>query len=207
MKIEAIEATRSPQGKVRLRFDNEETMLVLPSVIADLGLYVGIEIPEAALKSIQETASAASAKERAVHIISASPVTKRELYHRLIQKGESEEHAQMAVQWLEELNLLDDRLVAEGIVRSGAAKGYGAARIRQMLYEKRVPKNLWDEALESLPPQDDAIDAFLQKRFKGKTPDRAECKRATDALIRRGHSWSEIKLALARYAPDEEFEE
>ena len=206
MKIEAIESTCSPQGKLRLRFDNGETMLVFPAVIADLGLYAGIEVPEAALASIRETASQASAKERAVRIVSAAPVTKRELYHRLVQKGESEENAEMAVQWLEELRLLDDKSVAEGIVRSGAARGYGAARIRQMLYEKRVPKHLWDEALAKMPAQDDAIDAFLAKRFKGKTPDRAECKRATDALIRRGHSWSEIKLALSRYAPDEEFE-
>lgn len=207
MKIEAIETTRSPQGKLRLRFEDGETMLVMPAVIAELGLYVGIEIPDAAMQSLKDSNAEASAKERAVRIVSASPVTKRELYHRLVQKGESEEHAQMAVAWLDELRLLDDRAVAEGIVRSGFAKGYGEARIRQMLYEKRVPKSLWDAVLEQLPPQDDAIDAFLQKRFKGKTPDRAECKRATDALLRRGHGWSDIKRALERYAPDEAFEE
>ena len=48
---------------------------------------------------------------------------------------------------------------------------------------------------------------FLQKRFRGRTPDRAECKRAIDALLRRGHSWSDIRRALERYAPEEEFEE
>ncbi len=207
MKIEAIEPTRSPQGKLRLRFEDGEAMLVLPAVIAEMGLYVGIEIPDAAIQSLKDSNAEASAKERAVRIVSASPVTKRELYHRLLQKGESEEHAQMAVAWLDELKLLDDRAVADGIVRSGLAKGYGEARIRQMLYEKRVPKGLWDAALEQLPPLDDAIDAFLRKRFKGKTPDRAECKRATDALLRRGHRWSDIKSALARYAPDEEFED
>jgi len=206
MKIEAIEPTRSPQGKLRLRFADGQTMMVLPSVIAELGLYEGMEIPDAAMQSVQETAQAASAKERAVRIVSASAVTKRELYHRLVFKGETEEHAQSAVDWLEELNLLDDRSVADSVVRSGLAKGYGEARIRQMLYEKRVPKALWDDALANLPEQDDAIDAFLQRRFRGKTPDRAECKRATDALLRRGHRWSEIKKALERYAPDEEFE-
>ena len=101
--------------------------------------------------------------------------------------------------------MLDDRQTAAQIVRSGAARGYGAARIRQMLYEKRVPKELWDEALEQLPPQDDAIDLFLQRRFRGKTPDRAEIKRATDALLRRGHSWEDIRRALSRYASEEEF--
>ena len=77
--------------------------------------------------------------------------------------------------------------------------------IRQKLYEKRVPRELWDEALAEIPPQDDAIDTFLQRRFRGKTPDRLECKRATDALLRRGHSWEDIRRALSRYASEEEF--
>jgi len=207
MKIKAIESTRSPQGKLRLRFEDDSTMLVLPSVIAELGLYEGIEIPDAAMESVLATAAEASTKERAVRIIAATPVTQRELYHRLVQKGESEENAQKAIDWLLELRLLDDRAVACSVVRSGIAKGYGEARIKQMLFEKRVPKELWQEALEQIPPQDDAIDSFLQKRFRGKIPDRAECRRATDALLRRGHRWSDIKSALGRYAPDEEFED
>lgn len=206
MKIEAIESTKSPQGKLRLRFDDGTTMLVLPSVIAQLGLYTGLEIPEAALDSLKESCAEASAKERAVRIVSAAPITRQALLHRLVQKGESEENAASAVEWLDELKLLDDRAVAESVVRSGVARGYGEARIKQMLYEKRVPKALWAEALAQIPPLDDAIDSFLQRRFKGKTPDRAECKRAADALLRRGHRWSEIKLALERYAPDEDFE-
>ncbi len=204
MKIEAIEPTRSPHGRLRLRFDDGSTMMVLPAVIAELGLYEGLEIPEGAMQSVLETAQQASAKERAVRIISASNVTKRELYHRLVQKGETEEHAEEAIAWLDELHLLNDRAVAENIVRSGLAKGYGESRIRQMLYEKRVPKAIWDEVLADLPEQDGAIDEFLQRRFRGKTPDRADCKRAADALMRRGHSWSDIKKALGRYAPDEE---
>ncbi len=207
MKIEAIEPTRSPQGKLRLRFSDGKTLMVFPAVIAELGLYAGMELPDAAMESILETCGEASARERAVRIISASAVSKRDLQSRLVQKGESEEHAKQAVQWLDELHLLDDRQVAEQVVRNGAAKGYGAARIRQMLYEKRVPRELWDEALSALPPLDDAIDEFLRRRFRGKTPDRAECKRVSDALLRRGHKWSDIRRALERYASDEEFPE
>ena len=205
MRVEAIEQTRSPQGKLRVRFDNGESLLILPAAIAELGLYAGMELPDAAMDSIKETGGAASAKERAVRIVSAASVTKKELRHRLVQKGETEEHADEAVKWLSELHLLDDRQTAAQIVRNGAARGYGAARIRQMLYEKRVPRELWDEALEQLPSQDDAIDTFLQRRFRGQTPDRAEIKRATDALLRRGHSWEDIRRALSRYTSEEEF--
>ena len=207
MKLESIEQTRSPQGKLRLRFDNDTTMLVFPSVIAELNLYPGIEIPESAMDSLHETCGEASARNRAVRIISAAPVSRRELQSRLVQKGETEEHAQQAVQWLDELHLLDDEQLAEQIVLSGAARGYGAARIRQMLYEKRIPRELWERALEKLPPQENAIDTFLQRRFRGTKPDKKELKRATDALRRRGHSWGDIRSAVERYVPDEDFPE
>ena len=207
MKVESIEETRSPQGKLRLRFDNGTSMLVFPAVITELCLYPGVEIPEAAMESLRDTCAEASARERAVRIISAAPVSRRELQSRLVRKGETEEHAQQAVQWLDELHLLDDAEVAAQIVRSGAAKGYGAARIRQMLYEKKIPRELWDDALSQLPPQGNAIDDFLRRRFRGAKPDQKELKRATDALLRRGHSWRDIRSALERYAPEDEFPE
>ena len=207
MKVESIEQTRSPSGKLRVRFDNGSSLLIFPSVIAEHGIYSGMELPEAALNSLKESNAAASAKERAVRIVSAASISKKELEKRLIQKGEKEEDAKQAVMWLEDLKLLDDKQVAQQIVRNGLSRGYGASRIRQMLYEKRIPKELWEDALSDLPPQDDAIDAFLQRRFRGRKPDRAECKRATDALLRRGHSWNDIRRALERYAPEEEFYE
>lgn len=207
MKIKAIESTKSPQGRVRLRFDDGRTMMVSPSVVADLSLYSGLELSEAAFASLEESCAEASARDRAVRIISAVPVTKKELEHRLIRKGEREDHAKAAVEWLDGLHLLNDEQVAESIVRSGAAKGYGASRIRQMLYEKRVPRELWDAALEKLPPQEEAMDDFLRKRFRGKKPDDAERRRAADALARRGHSWNDIRSALERYAPEEDVTE
>jgi len=207
MRVESIEATRSPQRKLRVRFDDGSSITVLPSAMAELGLYQGMEIPDGAMESIKAACAKASARERAVRIVSSTTVSKRELEHRLIQKGEREEDAKQAVQWLEELKLLDDAQAAEQIVRNGAAKGYGAARIKQMLFEKRIPKEYWDAALAQLPPQDDTIDSYLQRRFRGRQPDRAECKRAADALLRRGHSWSDVRSALERYAPEEELEQ
>ena len=66
MRLLAIEQTRSPQGKLRLRFDSGEAMLVLPAVVADLSLRPGMDIPDAARASLEAAAGSASAKERAV---------------------------------------------------------------------------------------------------------------------------------------------
>lgn len=207
MKIEAIEATRSPTGKLRLRFGDRSSLLVYPTVITELRLSVGMEIPDSAMESIRDSASRASARERAVRILSVSTVTEKELRRRLRQKGEQEEHGDQAVQWLKNLDLLDDGRAAEMIVAQGIAKGYGEARLRQMLYEKGVPRDLWQQALEDLPVPDDGIRTFLQKRFRGKTPDRTDIKRATDALLRRGHKYGDIRRVMEEFTSSSEDDE
>ena len=63
-----------------------------------------------------------------------------------------------------ELQLVDDLDTARQLVRRGLARGYGPGRLRQMLYEKQIPKTLWDQVLEDLPEPDEAIAAFLDRR-------------------------------------------
>lgn len=176
-------------------------------VIADLGLYPGVELDDEKLKKLRDAVSLASAKNRAVRIVSATGVSKKELERRLTQKGETEKDAKAAVQWLSDLELLDDAKTAEQLVRSAVRKGYGKTRIRQILYEKRIPENFWEEALEQVPEMDDAVDKFLTQRLKGREPDQKELKRTIDALLRRGHSWADIRAGLRRYSNSLDLEE
>ena len=128
-------------------------------------------------------------------------------HQRLVQKGEEAADAKEAVGWLKELHLLDDGETARQLVASAAAKGYGKSRIKNILYEKGIPQEFWDDALADLPEMDDAIDRFLARRWQGKDPDDKEVKRTVDALIRRGHSWKDIQAGLRRYRADLELEE
>lgn len=178
-------------------FDDGTSRKYLPSVVAEQGLIPGMELSDAALASVEAANAAASAKRRAVRIISAAAVSRKELEARLTQKGETPEDAQNAVRWLEELNLLDDAETARQIVSRGVSRGYGAERIRQMLYEKRIPKQYWDEALAELPDMSDALTAFLRKRL-GEKPDEKAIRSAAQAAIRRGYRWEEVRQALER---------
>ena len=143
-----------------------------------------------------------AALDMAAKQLSYRALSAKMLRDKLLAKGHDEEAADYALAWLTERSMLNDELFAESVVRSYTRKGYGAARIRQMLYAKHIPRELWDEALAELPEQDNAIDAFLQKRFRGRQPDRTEIRRAADALLRRGHAWGDIRRALERYDPD-----
>lgn len=199
MKIESLREPTVRGGRYTVTLDDGRCLRLEQATVGDFALYPGREVTAEELDQIRAANQRASAKARAVRIISATNVSKKDLERRLIQKGESPELATEAVQWLSDLNLLDDLQTARQLAQSAARKGYGAARIRQILYQKGIDRQLWDEAMEDLPTPDDAIDRFLASRFKGEKPDERETKRAVDALLRRGHRWADIRSAMARY--------
>ena len=178
-----------------LHLDNGDTLRLYRQTVEDFGLYSGMEMTDEEYARLQESAGQMSAKMRAVRIVSASSVSKRDLQHRLVQKGEDPEQAKAAVQWMEDLDLLDDRKTAEQIVNRCIHKGYGLSRAKQALYEKQIPKSLWEEALANYPEQEAYIREYLCDHLADKA-DQKQVKKAIDALIRRGHSYGAIRRQL-----------
>ena len=183
-------------------------MRLYRQTVEDFGLYGGMELEGERYDALLAAAGQMSAKMRSVRIVSAASVSKRDLQDRLVRKGETQEDARKAVEWMEELHLLDDRNTAEQIVHSCIGKGYGLARAKQALYEKRIPKEYWEEALEDYPDQLDRIESFLRSRLDEDSDDK-QVKRAIDGLIRRGHSYGNIRKVLQTLCFDTEegFEE
>ncbi len=161
-------------GRVKLVFETRPSSRHSPYLLADFGLYSGMELSEEDYQALLAAAGKASARARAVRIVAAAGVSERELQKRLVQKGEEAADAKEAVGWLKELHLLDDGETARQLVASAAAKGYGKSRIKNILYEKGIPQEFWDDALADLPEMDDAIDRFLARRWQGKVPDEKE---------------------------------
>ena len=123
------------------------------------------------------------------------------------QKGEDPPQAVEAVAWMEQMHLVDDAETARQIVSRCAYKGYGIARAKQALYEKKIPQKYWNEVLADFPDQTECILSFLRSTLDA-TPAQKQIKKAIDALLRRGHSYSEIRTALSRMALEaEEFPE
>ena len=134
------------------------------------------------------------AKSRALRLLDKRDYSRAELIRKLTEKGIDEPDAAEAVDYLVSLGFVDDAR-------------YGRRRAQQELQSRGIDRALWDAALAELPEQEEAIDRLLRSRLRSAEPDRAELKRASDALLRRGFGWDEIKRALARYQADIEEEE
>jgi len=203
MKIDHVSAAPDRAGRYHVRFEDGTTMRLYRQTVEDFCLYTGLELDDAQMAKLRTAAGEMSAKMLAIRIVSASNVSKRDLEQRLIHKGEDPQQAKAAVEWMTDLDLLDDRKTAEQVVSSCIRKGYGLARAKQALYEKRIPKSLWEEALEDYPDQTEKIAEFLHNRLSAGA-DEKEVRRAVDALLRRGHSYSQIKRGLAQLDVDQD---
>lgn len=203
MKIDFLAQKPDRAGRYLVRFEGGSTMRLYRQTVEEYGLFAGLELSEDRLEDLRRDAGFMSAKMRAVRIVAASSVSKGDLQQRLERKGETTRQAQEAVAWMEELHLVDDRETARQIVSRCASRGYGLARAKQALYEKKIPREYWEEALADFPDQTEAIVRFLKQKL-GNAPDEREVKRATDALLRRGHSYGEIRKALKSMVPDAE---
>ena len=203
MRIDLFKTSPDRAGRYFVKFEDGSTMRLYRQTVEDFGLYTGKELSEADMESLVEAAGKMSAKMRAVRIVSATSVSKRDLQQRLIQKGEDPDQAREAVQWMSDLSLLDDGKVAEQVVARCISKGYGLARAKQALFEKKVPKEFWEDALADYPDQEEKIEDFLRSRISDPR-DPKEVKRAVDALMRRGHSYGAVRRVLNQLQLDNE---
>ena len=195
MRIEKLASAPDGVGRFRVQFSDGSTLRLYRQTLEDFGIYAGMELADDEYDRLLNAASEMSAKMRAVRIISAASVSKKDLQQRLIQKGEDPDQATQAVAWLSDLDLIDDRKTAEHIVERCIRRGYGISRAKQALYEKRIPKELWDDVLSAYPDQHDAIAQYLQDKLSPEA-DEKQVRRVIDALLRRGHSYSSISREL-----------
>ena len=203
MRIAKVEKSKHKQGRVLVYPEEGELLRITEAELLPFGIYPGAELSDEQVDALREAARRSETKLRAARMASSRMLSKKELTDRLRRKGANPDEAAEAAERMEELGAVNDSAYAGVVVRHYAAMGYGRGRVEQELYRRGIPKELWEEALAELPDSADAIDAFLRGKLKGRKPDRAELKRLSDALLRRGYSWNEIRPALNRLGETE----
>lgn len=159
-------------------------------------LFVGLDIDAGTVVELKRSGERSETRVRAANMISSRPLSRAELVKKLREKGALEQDAADAADWLEEIGALSDRDYAAMLVRHYSGAGYGRARLRDELYRRGVPRELWDEALEETDDAREVIARVIAQKTKGRTLDEKGRKRLFDMLLRRGFSFSDVRAAL-----------
>lgn len=197
MRIEKLLPPTPPAKTWTVALEGGKTLRVTESTVLDQGLYTGLVLDEERLEALKTAAASAALRARAVNMLSVRALSAGQLNEKLLAKGATERQAAETVAWAVDLGLVNDAEYAKALVRHYQAKGYGLYKIKDELYRRRVPKLYWEDALAEMDEADEAIDAFLSKKLRD-PEDRKECKKASDALARRGFSWSQIAAGIER---------
>ena len=205
--IEKLEPSRHVQGRFLVWFSGEkEPVRVTENEVLAFALYQGRELDDESYAQLLTSGGLSSAKARGAKMLGERPLSKKELIKRLREKGEAEGDAQAAADWLEEIGALSDGEYARSIVRHYSARGYGAQKLRYELQRRGIDRDLWEAALEEQSDPVDRVIHFLDSRLRGRIPEEKELGRVTNALLRRGFRWDEIRTGLARYGAEIEEE-
>ena len=198
MRVERVEASKHKKGRILVFLEDGACLKITEQELLDFGLRAGDQLDEAALARLKDAAGVSNTRAAAADLIGKRAMSRRDLERKLREKGASETEARYAAEWLEAIGALNDAEYAAALVRHYGGMGYGPARVREKLYEKGVPRELWEDALAELPEDGGQVEAFLQSKLRGRVPDEKEKRRLTNALLRRGFPWGEVKDAWRR---------
>ena len=178
MVIQDLKPSRRVEGRWLAVLEDGSILRLGEGEVVDFALYAGKELSEGEAEALTQAARRSGLRQKALNLLTSKPMSRRELEQKLRSWEAGEEEAADIADRMEEL------------------------------YRRGIPRELWDEALEGAADPSAAIEEFLRKKWRGTLPDDPrELKKASDALARRGYSWSDIVEGLRRYGAEAESDE
>lgn len=144
MRISKIAPSRHKDGRWLIWLEDGSLLRVGEAEMLDFSLHAGLELDDAAADRLLAAARKGRLREKALALLTARPMSRRELIDRLTacprdrEKPPLADEAQAAetADWLERLGLLNDAEYARTVVRHYSAKGYGPYKVRDELYRR-----------------------------------------------------------------------
>lgn len=202
MVIQELKSSKRAAGRWLAMLEDGSILRVGESEVIDFALYAGKELTEEEAEGLLASARRRGWKEKALDLLTRKPQSRKELERKLQAWGASPEEGEAICDRMEELGYLNDASYAAQVVRYYSAKGFGEKKLRDELYRRKIPRELWGDALEQAQDPAGALDAFVAKKLAGRPLERKELQKVSAALARRGYSWSDINDALRRYGAE-----
>lgn len=199
MKVTKIE--KKSQTRYTVEVDGEYFYILDQEILENNRIQVGSQVDEALLEDLKLQAEQRKARERAYHLLSYRDHSSVELYRKLCTSV-SPEIAAQTVSKMQELGLLNDEQYALRLAEYGLnTKLWSQRKCLFEMQKKGISKQMAEEALAQcqVEPYDQIFALLEQKYWRKLDGDPKNDRRVTDALVRMGYSYGEIRRALEDY--------
>lgn len=197
--ITSIERTK--KGRYAL-FCGEEFLFSLhPDIFAACEITAGCTVSDQRLEELRIMDEERSAKDKAMSIIARADNTSKQLYDKL-HRYYGHNACALAVSRMEELGLVNDRDYAARCSRDLVnLRGWSLTRVAMELHRRGIDEDIIFDCIESFTeydPEEKLLGLIERKYYKYLTDDKG-IRRAINALMRFGYSYSHIRRALEKY--------
>lgn len=145
--------------------------------------------------------------EKAGALLARRPLSRGELRDRLSKHGR-ESHVETVLNRLEQLNLLNDEVLAYNSALRRAGQGWASARVRNYLLRRKIEPSVIEGVLDKIakeagdePGLARCIEKYLARR--GMPANSAEVRKLLFYLSRRGYDEESVLNAVGKALPQE----
>lgn len=201
-KITTLDPIKRQKHWFEIRFDNKFFFPVNDELILKYLLKAGRSLSKSEIEKLKNEAEHLFLKKKALDILSRRRISERELRQKLKTERRFSHHTDEVIENLKNVGLIDDTTFAGSVISSSLISGPKSKMfIRQRLYQKGVPKEIVEKAIETeLANYNEEQGALELARKKFKTvkslPTLKAKKRIADFLRGRGFSWDVINYCL-----------
>ena len=202
MQITKIERTK--KGRFSL-FCGEEFLFSLhPDIFAACEITTGCEVSKDRLMELFQQDEFRSARDKAMSVLARSDKTTKQLYDKL-RRYYSDDACALAVQRMVEIGLVNDENYAGRYARDMVnLKGWSLKRVAQELKIRGIDADIISHCLENFQDYDaeDKLNQLIEKKYYKYLVDEKGVRKVTNALLRLGYSFGDIRRALKIYEED-----
>ena len=192
-----------PQKKhlFEIKFDNGKTVLLDKDYVLENGIRVGDKKTPNELKEMFSNSEEKRAKSLAVWHIERGSLSKKKLLEKLLKAGIQKDACHKAVLRMEELDLINDKELAEYLAEQYLKNGISVFEAENKIVLKGIDRQTAKAALDLF--EVDAVSQIkltINKKYCSKLGDKENIPKVFAALQRKGFKYSDIKKVLSEYS-------
>jgi len=193
--IRKVNPYRNDLSRVIIYFEDKSYITVPVERARELDLKPGDVVDETLIKELSDEARGSVARATAARIVGRSAMSCATLLKKLKEKGIDDESAKEALSWLVDIGIMDDEAYAQNLLNHYRARGFGNRRIAEEMRVRGISREIIEEIIDQRDMSNE-ISEYIEKKTRGVVLDDKLRAKITNALIRRGHSYDDIKSAF-----------
>ncbi len=186
--------------------DEGDCVAVDIDIVSNYSIKAGTRLSREKLEEIKAVSDYERAKSRALWYLDRSDRTEKELFDKLVTAGFEKNACAKVLKRLKELELINDMRYAKRYVGRLVDANTSKKEIYFKLMKKGIPKDIINEAIgETEIDEASQIKSLIEKKYKNKITDKNSVQKVYASLIRKGFSFSAVRLALKNYEEELEY--